>query len=296
MVDHTASVRAHITRSYAEWTALSALRSGSPVKKGALIYPALRRVAFDELFDANRGRITSEEFAAWHRAAVAQLEAALGADGLCTGWATKLVNVYLKTRAYVAGAGRPGLLDHLHPPLDGGLWRGLAARFLKHSPVRRLTHGRATMRINDITSYEAYETIIEGCRLAARDLGCRLIEVDQLWDGTAAGTAAKADMPREDSIGCAILLWDADQGAEVLGTVTQYLSPDQWTVRLADPNGTDVYLGAGAQSRLGRWHVTRAVDGRFALPDDYRRRHPHQEDVSYGAWVSGIAEAGPPRD
>ncbi len=72
-----------------------------------------------------------------------------------------------------------------------------------------------------------------------------------------------------------------------------YEAPDQWLVRLDDADGSEVHLGAGAQSRLGRWHVTRAADGRFDLPDDYRRRPPHEEAESFGAWFTGLAGGGP---
>lgn len=177
----SSSLHAQITRTFAEWTALSALRSGSPVKDRARIYPALARIRFDDLFDPSAGAISDEAFAHWHRSAAHQLMRELE---LPAGWAAKLINVYLKTRAYVPDAGRPGLLDHLHPPLDGGLWRGLAKRFGKRSAVCQLTNART--RIKDLVSYEDYECIIQGCRMAARELGCRLIEVDQLWLGASA--------------------------------------------------------------------------------------------------------------
>jgi hypothetical protein len=111
-------LHAQITRTYAEWTALSATRSRAPVKKAAAICPALGQVPFVLLFGANAGPITMEAFDAWHQGAVRQLDAALGRG---VGWSAKLINVYLKTRAYVARAGRSELNDALHPPVDGGL-------------------------------------------------------------------------------------------------------------------------------------------------------------------------------
>lgn len=280
------SIHAQVTRTYAEWTALSALRSGSPVKDGAAIYPALRRVAFDRLFDPNAGEIGAEEFTEWHATAVAKL---MGDLPLGAGWAAKLVNVYLKTRAYIARAGRSGLLQHLHPPLDGGLWRGIEAHFGRDSPVWRLTHSRT--RIKHIETYAEYETIIAGCRLAAAELGCLLIEVDQLWRGTLIGTSPAGEMPGVESVGRAVVLWDVAQTAEVLGTIVRYTAPDEWVVRLDDATGTEVDLGAGGQSRIGRWYVTRAADAGFALSDAYRQRHPHQESASFGAWLANaIAE------
>ena len=47
---------------------------------------------------------------------------------LPAGWAAKLINVYIKTRAYALGAGRPELRSFLYLPLDGGLWRCKATR------------------------------------------------------------------------------------------------------------------------------------------------------------------------
>jgi hypothetical protein len=106
----------------------------------------------------------------------------VGADrGLCVGWAAKLVNVYLKTAAYVGGLGLPELIGHIHPPIDGGLWQGLERTLLARPAIRARTH-RVT-RINQINDYAVYLGIIDGCRDLARELGCRLIEVEQFWQG-----------------------------------------------------------------------------------------------------------------
>jgi hypothetical protein len=81
----------------------------------------------------------------------------------------------------MSGVGRRGLIDAVHPPIDDGLWRGLMCRFGRHSEVTRLTHCATT--IKDITTYACYARIIDGCRFAADALGCKLIEVEQLWIG-----------------------------------------------------------------------------------------------------------------
>jgi hypothetical protein len=39
-------------------------------------------------------------------------------------------------------------------------------------------------RIRDIVDYDCYIRIIKGCRMAAAELGCSLIEIEQLWAGT----------------------------------------------------------------------------------------------------------------
>jgi hypothetical protein len=81
----------------------------------------------------------------------------------------------------LGGLGRPGLVAALHPPVDSGLWRGLSRRFSGQSDVLAKTH--VVQQIKAISRYDTYQTIIEGCRLAAAELGCLLIEVEQLWDG-----------------------------------------------------------------------------------------------------------------
>ena len=168
--------RAKILSDFAMWTALSALRSGAPIKKRSDVYPLLRAADFDTLFDPDKGPIERTEFEAWHRNAVAEL---LRLDPrLNIVWAAKLINVYLKTRAYVGGAGRPNLGVQLHPPIDGGLWEGLRGEFGRESEVTRNTH--CVTRIKDIVTRQCYDQIIEGCRLAAEASRCQLIEVEQL--------------------------------------------------------------------------------------------------------------------
>lgn len=58
MIDLTASSspskhRSAIIKTFAGWTALSALRSGSLVKSRAEIYPLLRLANFDAILEAN---------------------------------------------------------------------------------------------------------------------------------------------------------------------------------------------------------------------------------------------------
>ena len=96
---------------------------------------------------------------------------------------TKRVNIFLKTAAYVGDIGRPGLREALHPPIDGGLWEGVEARFTRRPDI--LDAALHVRRIKDIATYPIYRTIIEGCRAAAKELKCDLIEVEQLWRGAA---------------------------------------------------------------------------------------------------------------
>ena len=180
--------RTKILTDFACWTALSALRSGAPIKARSDVYPLLRAIDFGPLFDLDRGDIGRDEFDSWHRGAVEkllQLERRLN-----VGWAAKILNVYLKTRAYVGEDGRPNLREQLHPPIDGGLWEGLMQRFRSGSDVTNNTH--CVTRIKDIDSQECYDRIIAGCRLAATALHCCLIEVEQLWTG--------ADVPLNEDV------------------------------------------------------------------------------------------------
>lgn len=176
-----AEVRANMIQTYAGWTALSALRSGAPIKDRAAIYPLLKAVPFRDVLGSDHPAITALEFDAWHAASTKLL--CEREPRLTAGWATKLLNVYLKTAAYVGDLGRPGLRDQLHPPIDTGLWTGLGQRF-PGSPILEKTH--VVTRIKNIHDYPTYLTIITGCREAALQLDCRLIEVDQLWKGADA--------------------------------------------------------------------------------------------------------------
>ncbi len=175
--------RAQIVTTYAGWTVLSALRSGAPVKSSSRVYPLLRSVDFHRLLAPSRARIMLGEFAEWHRDATRRLCARERA--LCVGWAAKMVNVYLKTAGYVGGLGRPGLAQLLHPPIDAGLWSGLKREFADRPELLAKTH--VVTQIKAIRDYATYETIIAGCREAADDLGCLLIELEQLWEGADYG-------------------------------------------------------------------------------------------------------------
>jgi hypothetical protein len=88
----------------------------------------------------------------------------------------------LKTRVYAAGQGRQHLTQTIHPPIDAGLWLGLKRRFADRPDILERTH--CVNRIKDITDYDCYRRIIDGCRDAAKDLKCDLVEVEQLWAGT----------------------------------------------------------------------------------------------------------------
>lgn len=158
---------------------MSAMRSKAPIKAKTDIYRLLRGSTFSQLLSPPGSGIDQREFDEWHKRAVDDM---IKDDGrLVVGWSAKLLNVYLKTYAYVGDGGRPGLRCCLHPPIDGGLWRGIRNRFGDHNEIISETHCVNT--IGAIGTYETYRRIIGGLRLAAQELGCSLFEVEQLWEG-----------------------------------------------------------------------------------------------------------------
>lgn len=170
--------RETIVKAFAEWTAFSATRSGCPIKSKKDIYPLIRLPNYNLIFVGER--ITQEEFNNWHYDNTLRISEE--DDRLPIGWATKLINIYLKTRVYLAGEGRPDLIECIHPPIDNGLWSGIRNEYQNNSVIIEKTH--IVSRIKEITTYDIYKTIIEGCRLIAQLRGCYLIEVEELWQGT----------------------------------------------------------------------------------------------------------------
>lgn len=87
-------VRKAILVTYAESTEMSALRSGAPIKSRRDVCTALRGVDFTERF-ADIGPNNRGTLHAWHAPSV---NAMIERNRLTVGWATKIINVYLKTR------------------------------------------------------------------------------------------------------------------------------------------------------------------------------------------------------
>ena len=173
-------VRRDIIETYAKWTVLSALRSGAPIKSRRDVYSVLRDIDFAPLFAKDLGPINRTTFDGWHAKAVRKIMKK--EPRLTVGWATKIINVYLKTRAYIGAQGRHHLKEMIHPPLDSGLWLGLKRQFSDRPDILQETN--CVTRIKHIEDYACYRRIIDGCRAAATALECDLIEVEQLWAGT----------------------------------------------------------------------------------------------------------------
>jgi hypothetical protein len=166
--------RKRIVHDFAKWTALSALRSGSPIKSGEEIYNLLDHHAdLTALFD-RAGAIDEAEFDRWHEKAI--LASCEAEPDLPVGWAAKIVNVYLKTRVYLAGEGRKGLVSVIHAPIDYELQRGLKKAF-PNRPWK-------IKRIKDIRSYkDDYLPFIRDFRSLAKEEGCPPIELEFYWRG-----------------------------------------------------------------------------------------------------------------
>lgn len=175
-------VREHVIRRYAEWTVLSALRRG-PIRSRATVYPAIQSVDFQQVTTAALGDIPELEFDEWHARATLRLGEIQPLLNGQVGWAAKAINVYLKTYAYVGDQGRPNLRMCLHPPIDQGLWTGIARRFPDRQDILNDTHH--VTRINAINSIDSYRRLLRGLRAASAALDCALIEVEQLWQEAA---------------------------------------------------------------------------------------------------------------
>lgn len=168
--------RKNIIQTFAEWTAFSASRSGCPIKAREDVYPLVRLPDYN--FILGKKTITQEEFDSWHKESTLKIHEK--DNRILVGWATKLINVYLKTSVYLAGEGCPDLVECIHPPIDSGLWRGIKSAYKNNPEIINKTH--IVSRIKDIIGYNThYKTIIEGCRLIAQNRKCYLIEVEELW-------------------------------------------------------------------------------------------------------------------
>ena len=181
--------RRKIILDYARWTALSALRM-APVRGRIGVYSLIDTVAFDEILDPVHHR-HEVDFDVWHEKEAQNLCGQ--SPNLPIGWAVKLLNVYLKTAAYVGELGRTGLREALHPPIDGGLWSGLKALSAKKpelvpgNVLAELLKRRGS--IGSIKDYETYRLIINDCRRVAQAVGCSLLELEQFWLGSATPRA-----------------------------------------------------------------------------------------------------------
>ena len=145
------NIRCQILVEYAKWTALSAVKSGCPIKDKKTVYQLLNKVEFAKVL-SGEAEISKDSFDAWHRRETEALCCRAKAfKPFPVGWGAKLINVYLKTAAYVGNLGREGLRDALHPPLDNRLKKKLKKHFRgRRDMVMTVDFGA----IKHITHYE----------------------------------------------------------------------------------------------------------------------------------------------
>ena len=179
--------RSDIARRFAEWTAMSALRSGCPIKSREEVGVALKAVDFNRLFDKGYGPIDNDQFTRWHRDAIGELlklefrrrRPEEEPRKLSVGWSAKIIAVYLKTRCYLSGFGRDGLSRVIHPPIDNDLIESLKTQFRSEPEIKRgLDRFDTISRMN----FGDYEAIIRSCELVAQIDGCTLFEVELYWN------------------------------------------------------------------------------------------------------------------
>lgn len=166
-------LRERLITDFARWVASCAVPAFPPEE----IYVALDAVDFTPLFQSDLGPIGAEEFRAWHESAIAEMQDAQPKFNV--GWAAKTLNEYLKTKCYVGGYGRDGLVDVIHPPIDNGLMLGLRNEFSGDPDLgRRLD---SLEKMSGLDTYAKYDELIQVCRRVARMSGCSLLESEQFW-------------------------------------------------------------------------------------------------------------------
>jgi hypothetical protein len=174
-IDHKRS----IIHTFSEWTAFSSTRSGCSLKARRDVYPLIRIPDYAFVLDGQKS-IDPREFVNWHEKYINKIVKLR--PQLTVGWASKLINIYLKCMVYGAGYGRPGLKDCIHPPIDGGLWKGIKESYRERPDILAKTHSKKY--INNIETYADYTTTIDGLRMIAEIENCTLFEVEHHWKGT----------------------------------------------------------------------------------------------------------------
>lgn len=169
----------NIVKTFSEWVAFSGTKSGSPLKARKDVYPLIQLPKYEEIL-LGKKHISKDEFNQWHKKNTESICAE--ASKMPVGWSTKLINLYLKSMVYLAGIGRPNLVNLIHPPIDGGLWKGIKAAYKHEANIIAQTHHKKI--IKGITTYEDYEIIIGGIEKITTRENIKLIEIEKYWQGT----------------------------------------------------------------------------------------------------------------
>ena len=165
------STRRHIILRSAEWHAVAAIRSSSPLKDRGAIKQCVALIKTEELgeIESMTGIRQQEAYDLWHAKTVEGIVAK--APELSFGWAAKLVNVYIKTLAYISDDFWPKLRGAIHPAIDGMLQDMLEKEGLQKTKVGLKDMDR-----------EAYRRLIAEYRNVAAAQNIALVEVDKYWE------------------------------------------------------------------------------------------------------------------
>jgi len=174
-----------IANQFARWAVQSALRSGSSIKKPEAVNAALDKVNFSVLLDSGRSPIDRDEFKKWHTRSVQSLQKHCLSQHdkkLSFGWAAKMIAIYLKVTCYLAGFGRPGLKEFIHPPIDNNLIKGVYEEFKREESDLLVGVPRPyNFSIEGVKDPKKYRKIIDAFRRIADKRGHTLFEVEQYW-------------------------------------------------------------------------------------------------------------------
>lgn len=181
-----------IIQNYSIWTAYSAARVGCPFRGKALGMKLKELLVDSGQIERISGvdPISNEEFSQWHKDMVTTLSEIKNKKSrkkIEIGWAAKILNVFLKTYAYVGDRGRPNIRSFLHPPLDSILIK----KILEHENLKVASKENVTLRktidkalpISSLKSYKTYLVIINALRRFAEIIGKETVfELEGFWE------------------------------------------------------------------------------------------------------------------
>jgi hypothetical protein len=166
--------REAIVTAFSEWTAFCAARRG---RSSEMLYPLIRKPEYSEILRA--AHVSQDEFEKWHAKSTMAIHDA-SEERLSVGWGAKLINVYLKTRVYIArDFCSSNLIEFIHPPIDNMLVNNIRRMYGNRREIWQKISIFSS--IAGISDYSSYRQIIDGCREIAKERQCLLIEVDELW-------------------------------------------------------------------------------------------------------------------
>ena len=160
-----------IADKFARWATRAAVNRRPGGATQYAVNAELDSLYFDRVFDRSLGAIEVEEFEDWHAESVRDL---MGHhSSLSYAWAAKNIAIYFKVTCYLAGFGRDGLKNVMHPPFDGPLLEAVIRQ-----PPWNVTGNLVALKNID---KDRYDLIISMMKIRAKSLGCTLFEVEQLW-------------------------------------------------------------------------------------------------------------------